>query len=37
VLAARGLRVAAGERGNLVGSYKSTGTPFLAVYGNWRF
>jgi long-chain fatty acid transport protein len=26
-----------GGRGNLVGSYNSTGTLFLAVYGNWKF
>jgi long-chain fatty acid transport protein len=29
--------VAAGGRGNLVGSYKNIGTLFLAVYGNWQF
>jgi hypothetical protein len=29
--------VALGGRGDLVGSYKSTGIVFLAVYGSWRF
>jgi hypothetical protein len=29
--------VAAGGRGNLVGSYDSIGTLFLALYANWKF
>ena len=29
--------VALGGRGNLVGSYDSTATLFLALYGNWKF
>jgi long-chain fatty acid transport protein len=29
--------VALGGRGNVVGSYNSTGTIFLAAYYNWKF
>jgi hypothetical protein len=29
--------VAAGGRGNLVGSYDNTGVLFMSVYANWRF
>ena len=28
---------AVGGRGNLVGSYDSIGTLFLALYANWKF
>ncbi|MFZ0241123.1 MAG: outer membrane protein transport protein [Desulfobacterales bacterium] len=31
------LPVAAGGRGNLVGSYHNIGTVYLALYGNWKF
>ncbi len=31
------LPVALGGRGNVVGSYNTTGTLFLGVYGNWKF
>ena len=29
--------VAAGGRGNVVGSYDSIGTLFLGLYANWKF
>ena len=29
--------LALGRRGNVVGSYDSTATLFLGLYGNWKF